>query len=63
MNWIINLFNEALTFSDNIELNDRMISEQEVQRVFKETVVALYNVLSRHYHGGTEQNDDKPHPG
>jgi hypothetical protein len=35
---------------------------KEVQSVLKETVVALYNVQSWHFQGGTEQNDGKRHP-
>jgi hypothetical protein len=35
----------------------------ELERMWKEAVVALFKVLSRHLPGGSEENHEKPQSG
>jgi hypothetical protein len=35
------LFNDAISSSHNIALNDRMISEQWIERIWKEAIVTI----------------------
>jgi hypothetical protein len=37
-----------------------MIEEYELERIWKEAVMAQFNVLSRHLPGGTEEDQGKP---
>jgi hypothetical protein len=32
----------------------------ELERIWKETIVSEFTVLSRHFTGGTEENHEKP---
>jgi hypothetical protein len=61
--FISDFFNDAVTSSDNVASNDRMISEYELERIWKEAAMTYFKVLSWHLSGGTEENDDKPQSG
>jgi hypothetical protein len=58
-----NLFNAAFNISDYIASNERMIVNNELERMWKEAVVAKFMVLSRHLPGGTKENHEKPQSG
>jgi hypothetical protein len=36
--------------------------DDQFERMWKKAVVAQFKVLSRHYPGGTEENQEKPPP-
>jgi hypothetical protein len=61
--FIYSLFNDAFSISDYIASNKRMIVNNELERMWKETVVAQFKVLSRHLPGGTEGNHEKTQSG
>jgi hypothetical protein len=54
--FITYLFNDTVHSWDYIALNDRMIMNIDLERMWKEAVVAWFEVLCRHLPGGTEEN-------
>jgi hypothetical protein len=58
--FIYNLFNDAFSSTDYILSNERMTVNNELERMWKEAVVAQFKVLSQHLlGGGTEENHKK----
>jgi hypothetical protein len=56
--FICGLFNDTVSSSDYIASNDRVITNNEQERIWKEAVVTYCKVLSRHLPGGTEENHE-----
>jgi hypothetical protein len=54
------LFNDAVSSSDCITSNDKMIVSNELGRIRKEAAVAYFGVLSLQLTVATEQNHEKP---
>jgi hypothetical protein len=50
------LFNDAVTQSDYTASSDWMVVNNELERTWKEAVVALFKVLFRHWAWGTEES-------
>jgi hypothetical protein len=61
--FIYSLFNDTFSKSDYIASNERMIVNNELERKWKEAVVAQFKVLSRHLPGGTKENHEKSQSG
>lgn len=49
-------FNEAISSSNYIESNEKMIANNVLERIWKEAVVAAFGVLSRYLPAVTEEN-------
>jgi hypothetical protein len=56
--FIYSLFNDAFIISDYIVSNERMIVNNELERMWKEAAVALFKELSRHLTGRTEETHE-----
>jgi hypothetical protein len=54
------LFNDAVSSSDCITSNDKMIVNNELGRIRKEAAVAYFGVLSLQLTVATEQNHETP---
>jgi hypothetical protein len=52
------LRNDAVSESDYITGNDCMIMNSEVEMMCKEAVVAQFKILSSHFPGGSEENQE-----
>jgi hypothetical protein len=52
------LFNDAVSSSDCIASNDRM--NNELEKIWKEGIVAKFMAIPRNLRGGTEENHKNP---
>jgi hypothetical protein len=52
-------FKDAACSSNHFAANNRMIMNDEFQRMWKEAVMTWYEVILRHSSGGTEENHRK----
>jgi hypothetical protein len=62
MTTIYGLFNDALTSRD-YKASSVLMVNNELKRIWKETGMALLEVISRHFSGENEYNHVKPHSG
>jgi hypothetical protein len=61
--FLCSLFNNTISISGYIVLDESMPVSDELERMWKEAVMAYFKVLSRHFPGGTEENHEKPRSG
>jgi hypothetical protein len=57
--FIYGLFNDALSSSDYIVLNDRMINEWWIRMDVEEVAMSYFKMLSWHLSGGAAENHNK----
>jgi hypothetical protein len=56
---LINVFNNSSSKSDYIISKDKMIVNNELERIWKETVVVQFKILPQHLPEMTEENHEQ----
>jgi hypothetical protein len=52
--------NGAVSNPDYVQLNDSMIVDNQLERIWKEAIDTYFKVLSQHLHGVTEEDYKTP---
>ena len=59
----MNVFNNAVSNTDCVESNGKMVRENTLKRVWKEALMFKFEVLCRSQSRGTGENDKNPEVG